>query len=520
MNITSSLATRIIGLFIALMVIILLLFAWFISQSTVHNQQVTTQALHQELAKNMIKENQLFTKGKIDPVVLDHVFHSMMLLGPAFEIYVVDLSGNILAFSAPEGKVKRRKVDVIPLKQFIDKQSINKPSVGKQVIGQKVSWPLLGDDPRHLLRTKIFSAALIYQNQNQLGYLYVIIGSELQDNLDQNLLGSKIATQTGAIFIGALLFALLASIIIVLAITKPLRALNSKVVSYHKNQGWRQGALLDPSPNVMPPAPGNEVAQLNHVINQMAVTINEQFEQLATIDLQRKELLSYISHDLRTPLASLTGYLETWQQQQAKPVAQRASEQDHYIDIALKNAKTLSSLVEQVFELAHLETGSVELDREPVAVAELAQDIIESFKLRAQTAQVTLTVSPRDSSIQVDADIAKLERVLGNLVANAIRHTPPDGQIEITFESIELEHQPRILIRVSDTGAGIPKDALPRVFEAHFRAANAQDGTSQNAGLGLAIVKELLALHQTNITVSSIERQGTTFSFSLPQYLI
>jgi len=461
----------------------------------------------------------------------------MMLLGPAFEIYVVDLSGNILAFSAPEGKVKRRNVDVKPLKQFIeklattnkkhaadkeagDKEAGDKQAGDKKAIGQQVNWPLLGDDPRHLERKKIFSAAPIYQNQHQRGYLYVIIGSELQDNLDQNLLGSKIATQTGAIFIGALLFALLASIIIVLAITKPLRALNSKVVSYHKNQGWRQGALLDSSPNLSQPSPGNEVAQLNHVINQMAVTINEQFEQLATIDLQRKELLSYISHDLRTPLASLTGYLETWQQQQGKPVAKRASEQDHYIDIALKNAKTLSNLVEQVFELAHLETGSVELDREPVAVAELAQDIIESFKLRAQTAQVTLTVSPRDSSIQVDADIAKLERVLGNLVANAIRHTPPDGQIEITFESIELAHQPRILIRVSDTGSGIPKDALPRVFEAHFRAANAPDGASQNAGLGLAIVKELLALHQTNITVSSIERQGTTFSFSLPQYLI
>lgn len=501
MKIFTSLATRLIALFIGLMILILIVFSWFVSESGSHYQQQATQALHQDLAKNMVKENQLLRDGRIDAGALKHVFHSMMLLGPAFEIYVVDLNGQIMAFSATDGKVKRKTIDISPIKEFLTAQK---------------SFPLIGDDPRHNSRKKIFSAANIYHNEQHQGYLYVIIGSELQDAIYDNLLGDKLLNQSVAVFVGAILFAVLASIIIILAITRPLSSLSRRVVSYHQDQGWRQGALFITDSDE-PAAKGNEVKQLKIVINEMATTIAEQFEQLESIDQQRKELLSYISHDLRTPLAILTGYLETWLRQSS----QRDDNDDrHYIDVALKNAQMLSSLVEQVFELAHLETGSVELNREPVAIAELSQDIIESFRLKAQEAGVTLSVTPKDSNIQVDADIAKLERVLGNLVANAIRHTPAGGQIVITFETVTVDAQQRILIRVSDTGAGIPKDALPRVFEAHFRASNKQDSESGNAGLGLAIVKALLVLHQSDIAVTSVEDKGTTFSFSLPQCAI
>ena len=192
----------------------------------------------------------------------------------------------------------------------------------------------------------------------------------------------------------------------------------------------------------------------------------------------------------------------------------------HYIDVAQRNAKVLSGLVEQVFELAHLETGSVELHREPIAVAELAQDIMDSFDLRAQQAGVELDVSPKDTSLQVDADIAKLERVFGNLVANAIRHTPPGGRIVIRFDLVNFDNQEKVHITVQDSGVGISKDQLPRVFEAHFRASNKTDSESGNAGLGLAIVKALLALHHSDIEVESEEAQGTSFSFYLPRYRI
>ncbi|NRA70500.1 MAG: HAMP domain-containing histidine kinase [Gammaproteobacteria bacterium] len=496
----NSIATRLIALFIGLMIVILLVFSWFVTESSRQNQQQASQSLHRELAKNMIKENQLLRDSKIDPVALEHLFHSMMLLGPAFEIYVIDLTGHVLAFSAAEGIVKRKTIAIEPIKHFIAGQ---------------IDMPFFGDDPRHASRQKIFSAANIYYQEQHQGYLYVIIGSQLQDVITDSLYTSHVVNHSIAIFVGSLLFALITSIVIILFITKPLRALSQQVKGYHRDEGWREGRVMSTKINHDVTPAGNEVAQLNDVINAMATTISQQFEQLASIDHQRKELLSYISHDLRTPLASLTGYLETWLAQQTEQ-----NEQGRYIDIALKNARTLSNLVEQVFELAHLETGSVELNREPIAVAELSQDIIESFRFRAEQAGVTLAVNPKDNTIQVDADIAKLERVLGNLVGNAIRHTPAGGRIEITFEQITINHCRRILIKVTDTGVGIPSSALPRVFEAHFRASNKRDGESSNAGLGLAIVKALLELHQSEIKVTSVEHQGTTFSFSLPQYMI
>jgi hypothetical protein len=150
----------------------------------------------------MIKENQLLRDGKIDQTGLEQLFHSMMLLGPAFEIYVVDLKGDILAFSALEGKVKRRNIDVAPVTEFLRGQ---------------VSLPLLGDDPCHLSRKKIFSAAKITHNDARQGYLYVIIGSELQDQVFANQLDNRIINQSIAIFIGVVISTILASIIITIS---------------------------------------------------------------------------------------------------------------------------------------------------------------------------------------------------------------------------------------------------------------------------------------------------------------
>ena len=108
----NSIATRLIALFIGLMIVILLVFSWFVTESSRQNQQQASQSLHRELAKNMIKENQLLRDSKIDPVALEHLFNSMMLLGPAFEIYVIDLTGHVLAFSAAEGIVKRKTIAI------------------------------------------------------------------------------------------------------------------------------------------------------------------------------------------------------------------------------------------------------------------------------------------------------------------------------------------------------------------------------------------------------------------------
>jgi len=487
-------------LFVLVFSTITILFIWFVQSSSITLRQHTTQSLHRDLAIHMIEDNQLLRDGKIDPKVLKHTFHSMMLLGPAFEIYVTDTTGNILAFSAPPDKVKRKRIDVTPVKAFIT---------------NRATLPLLGEDPRDLMRHKIFSAAPLYQEEALQGYLYVIIGSQLEDNILATLIEQRLISQHQALLIAVILFAVLIGAILIRYIVKPIAHITGAVSKYERSAVWQQGQSIGLTKLQSQWFPSNEELLLADAIDQMSVTMASQYEEIAYKDEQRKELLSYISHDLRTPLSSLIGYIETWQRQTCNKQAPASSD---YLTIALKNAYVLNDLVEQVFDLAHLETGAVELRREPLAIAELAQDIIETFKLQAQSGNVTLDFTPKDSTIWVDADIAKLERVFSNLVANAIRHTPSGGNILMTFSPIVVNNEQRVLIRVSDSGSGIPPEQLPRVFEAHFRAANRRDSESGNAGLGLAIVKALLDLHQTSIVVTSEENCGTCFEFSLPRY--
>lgn len=496
----NSITLRLIVLFVSVFVLITVLFLCFIQSSANSFQAQSNQSLHSKLASHMIMDNKLLSKGNIDPEVLEHTFHGLMLLGPAFEIYVIDPDGQVIAFSAPKDKVKRTHISLDPIHAFIDKQG---------------NYPLKGNDPRNSQGDKIFSAAPIYKNEQLQGYLYVIIGSQLEENIVALLKDQRMISDQQALFIASILFALLICLILIGQIVKPISHITRQVSRYERSNNWQQGKHIGLLPLKSQVWPSKEETQLASAIEQMSVTMTEQFEQIVRKDIQRKELLSYISHDLRTPLASLIGYIETWQRQNTEAAEPANSE---YIDTALKNAHVLNELVGQVFDLAHLETGGVELHREPLAIVELAQDIMETFKLQAKDAGVSLDFTPKDSTIWVDADIAKLERVFSNLVANAIRHTPAGGEIIITFVPIDIDNDKRVLIQVTDSGSGIPKDQLPRVFEAHFRAGNKRDSESGNAGLGLAIVKALLALHKTSIAVKSEEDSGTCFEFSLPLY--
>lgn len=481
-------------LFVLLLIAVLYLYG-NASQSL---EQQASQQLHKDLARHMVAEDLLLNHGQIEPTALKQAFHTQMLLGPSFEIYVLDKQGSILAYSAEAHQIKRTHIDLGPVMSFIDNID---------------TFPLLGQDPRSHSRQKIFSAARITSEQGLEGYLYVIIGGELHDSVSEMLTSDRILQQGGMVILAVFIFGLVVALLLVVIFTKPLRQLSREVRYYRTSEGWQRRDKLALKEGYWNESASNEIAQLGGAFKAMATTIGEQFEQVQQIDAQRKELLAYISHDLRTPLASLQGYLETWQIQHADISADDSA---HYIQIALDNARKLNVLVDQVFELAHLETGQVQLVREPVAIAELAQDVVQAFALKADNRHIQLRIAPKDSSLQVDGDIAKLERVLSNLVENAIRHTRDGGEVVIGFKRITRDDVEFIAIEVSDTGIGIPQADLPRVFEAHFRASNKRGEGSRNAGLGLAIVRALLLLHQSDIQVTSEEQKGTTFRFLLP----
>jgi signal transduction histidine kinase len=255
--------------------------------------------------------------------------------------------------------------------------------------------------------------------------------------------------------------------------------------------------------------PRDEIDQLRNTCHYMANTIQQQMARLQESDRLRRELFTNISHDLRTPLASMQGYIETLiiKDETLDPLTRR-----QYLDTAGKHAAHLSRLVQDLFELAMFESGNATPVFEEFSLTELIHDVAQEFRLQANEAQVSLQVDPPDKAVNVYADISLIQRVLENLVGNALKYTPEGGKVSISVHP----HSAAVGVSVVDTGAGISAQALPHIFDRFYRENREVDEDSGSTGLGLAIAKRILELHGSEIRVTSEERRGTRFDFDLP----
>lgn len=222
----------------------------------------------------------------------------------------------------------------------------------------------------------------------------------------------------------------------------------------------------------------------------------------------RRELIANVSHDLRSPLASLRGYLETLLlKERSLPAAERR----HFLEIALRQAEHLQALISELFELARLDFQGYRIDAEPVQLGELARDVTQKLQLAARERNVRLSAAVAHDGL-VRADIGLIERTLTNLLENALAHTPAGGHVELT---VQADHA-HVVARVSDSGSGIAPQDLPHIFERFYRADKARSLDGKGSGLGLAIVKRILELHDSEIRVDSEPGRGASFWFELP----
>lgn len=222
--------------------------------------------------------------------------------------------------------------------------------------------------------------------------------------------------------------------------------------------------------------------------------------------------MSNISHDLRTPLSSIQGYVETVL---VRGEAIDAQARATHLRTALRHVELLGKRIADLFELSKLDAGRVEPKQEVFCLAELLQDVVQNYRLAAQQRGVSLSLAA-GSHIQakVLADIAMIERVLQNLIDNALRYTASGGTVVLAIENRGAFMQ----ISVSDTGCGIQTEHLPHIFERYWRTTDAEEsGASTSSGLGLAIVKRILDLHGSVVRVHSEFMRGTRFEFLLPQ---
>jgi two-component system OmpR family sensor kinase len=482
-NLYTKLAAVLLGLFLLVGALSL----WLTLSTTRIYFQEVNQKLNRILARHLVSEQILMKDGRANEQALKDVFHMLMVVNPLIEVYLVDQDGKILSYSAPPGKVKRTSISLGPVKELLANTS---------------ALPVLGDDPRDPSGRKVFSAAPILHNGRIQGYLYIILGGEEFETEARMLQGSYIVRLSMGAVAAGLVFALMAALLLFNRMTRPLRDLAASMETFRKSDfSVSPGSLLSPARS------NDEIGRIGTIFNEMAGRIVSQIRMLKDADRLRREFTATIAHDLRTPLTSLQGYLETLQ---IKEGQLSDEEKKEYLETAVKRSDQLGRLIVSVFELAKLEALDFRARFESFSLAELVQDILQKFRLTAETKKVGLRTDIADDLPRVHADIGLIERVFQNLLDNALRYTPEGGTISVSASA----RNERIAITVSDTGAGIPQENLPHLFD-HERRRPRDDGHT-GSGLGLIITKQILELHGSGIEVRSAPGTGASFTFTLP----
>lgn len=452
--------------------------AWLqLRASRMHDLEVA-QELSRDVAATIARDVQLTDANGLMPGAVRDLFSQLMGVNPSVEVYLLAADGRIVGHAAPEGRVKRDRVDLAPVRRFVDGGML----------------PILGDDPRSMDGRKIFSAAPLSVEGREVGFIYVVLLGEAHDlYASRGSTGAVLRTALMAIGVVAVL-CLAAGLIAFRFITRPLRRLTDAVQHF--------GVQGEPIPHT--PAKGDEIAVLDGAYRQMEARIGEQWQALTRQDQERRELIANVSHDLRTPLSSLHGYLETLL---LKDATLTPEERRRYLGIALEQSGKVGALAQSLFELARLEYGFVQPEPEPFSMTDLVQDVFQKFELAAEARQVALKASFPPGLPAVNADLGMIERVLGNLLDNALRYTPAGGHIEVAL----APRDGTVEVTVSDTGPGI----APELRESLFLKPFTVGGARRDGGLGLRIVHRMLELHGSRIELLEGVR-GASFRFALP----
>jgi len=452
--------------------------------------QTSQQLINHDLAQNLVNDKKIVHQGKIDKNAMKKTFMQYMTINPSIEIYYIDLNGNILAYSAEPGKVKRDTINLKPIKQRLETPD---------------QLNILGDDPRSHETKKSFSVTPIPTVKNPKGYLYVVLQGEEITKAINTQSQNAIIYLGGFVLAGSLLIGLLMGLYLFYLINIRIKKLQSNVADFVDSDfsaDYTSGFVV--TDLIL----SDEISELEKHISRMTLHIQKQWSALKQQDNLRREMVANISHDLRTPLASIQGYLETLS---IKFTSLSDNERLNYLNITIKQSKGLQKLIDGLFELAKLDAREHQPDMESFPLLELAYDVTAKFEIKARKKNIILDIKSETENPIVFADLGLIERVLDNLINNAIYYSKENSHIIINITAPENKN---LTIKVIDTGQGIPLDQQSLVFE-RFHQAHTPERTDGHAGLGLCIVKKIIELHKQSIWVESKPEQGAQFNFTL-----
>ncbi len=470
----------------AIFLIVLVVFASIAGYIAVQAAQTysveVNQNLNRELAKNTVNViKPEFKNGVVNKAAIEDIVHSMMVINPSVEVYLLNTEGKILSYVAPDKVVKLKEVSLSPIQQFLS------DTQGKIIYG---------DDPRNPGDKKIFSAAEVWEDNILTGYVYIVLASQEYVSASHMVWGSYIMALTTKSMVAILIVTAMVGLFLLWIITKKLNTITNGI------ERFRSGDLT----SRIPVENKNELDNIAIVFNEMAGTIEKNIEELKGIDKLRKELISNVSHDLRTPIASIQGYAETLL---IKKDTIKTEENEKYLKVIYNSCERLQKMVDDLFQLSKLEAKQVALHKEVFSIAELVNDVAGKYRLLSQKKGISINAFVAKDTPLAEGDISLLDRVLQNLIDNAIRFCKEGDYINIEVERGDNQH---VKLSIADSGEGINKESLPFIFERYYKG----DEYKQSSGLGLAIVKRIMDLHHSTIEVQSVKGKGTRFTFDLP----
>ncbi|MGD2179360.1 MAG: ATP-binding protein, partial [Anaerolineae bacterium] len=291
--------------------------------------------------------------------------------------------------------------------------------------------------------------------------------------------------------LAATLVALILGVFLARTLTRPVRELTVAT------QALAQGELEQQIP-----------VRSRDELGELAASFNQMSADLARANELRRQMTADIAHDLRTPLTVMAGYLEALRDGVLQPSPER-------FETMHQEALHLRRLVEDLRTLSLADAGELTLNREPVPPGLVLEQAAAAYQHQAELQGVELIVDAAPSLPHISVDPDRMAQVLGNLVSNALRHTPAGGRI-----SLVAGREPnQVMLAVQDTGAGISPDELPHVFDRFYRGSEAREGDGGESGLGLAIARSIVEVSGGTISVESTLGQGTTFTIALPANL-
>jgi signal transduction histidine kinase len=527
------------------------------------------------LGRVVALQSDLPAQQRRDPEGFTAFLRSLLLLEPDSQLYLLASDGTVLASSGTKQLPAGFKVALAPVQQAAAAAEVaaaaaaaaarSTPSAAASLPARPLPAPrgaaayVMGDDPEYMEDDAVVAARAlalpsIRPAAEIAGYLYLVCRKPgLPPSRLARLAGHLAGPALGPVLAVVLLATLLAAWVIT-AVTRPLAVLSAEVAAAAQ-AGFDEASPPPPAG----PAPrrlrDDEFGRLQTGFQLLLGRLRAQWDRLRRLDAFRRESVSNLSHDLRSPLTAAAASLETlqrrWQARGADLAAHAAAdmaadaaaqaayradpaelaEDRRLVEVALRNTHSAARLVRALGDLAVLDEAGFRLRLARIDLAELQDDIALRFAERAAAQGVALRcdlAATAAEPLAAEVDVELIERALANLLDNALRHTPSGGHIELAARpapasspssaSAGSAASPAVRLTVRDSGSGIAPADLAHLFDRHYRGHSVADNvrTEGGKGLGLAIVQRIVELHGGQVTVASTPGRGTTVTMDLP----